>query len=348
MLELYRKNEMSTHNQERLNDSAKEILKNLYSRNTHKAYKHDLEDFHKYLDHINKTVDEITPSIIINYLNCLREGNFDHNPKMKDTKPRKYATLQRRLISIRFLCRKYGEQRIAEEQEKGNSDFVYHNPSSSDQIRDWMKALKNTIGVKQKSKRAATKRIMNALLNEIQGNRLIDIRNRALLAIGYAGAFRRSEIAALKVEDLEYDSDGIYITLSRSKTDQEGKGHRKYIYYGEQARYCPVRLLDEWLRASRITEGALFRSVTKGGKIGKKISDTAIYYLIRDVAEKAGFDKTEFGGHSLRRGLVTQLADDGVEERNIMRHTGHTSPITVRRYIEEVDEKKKSPTKGIL
>jgi integrase len=211
-----------------------------------------------------------------------------------------------------------------------------------------VKALRKTIGVAQKQKRPATKRIMNALLSEIQGDRLIDIRNRALLAIGYAGAFRRSELAALNVEDIEQDSEGVYIIVRKSKTDQEGQGMKKFIYYGEKASQCPVRLLEAWIRAAEIKEGALFRRVNKGGRVGDRMSDKAIYNVVKDTARKAGFDEREFGGHSLRAGLITQLADDGVEERDIMRHSGHKSVEIMRRYIREVDTKKKSPTKGIL
>jgi integrase len=129
---------------------------------------------------------------------------------------------------------------------------------------------------------------------------------------------------------------------------QEGQGLKKFIYYGERASQCPVRLLDAWLRAAGITEGAVFRQVNKGGRVGNRMSDKAIYNVVKDAAEKAGFDKSEFGGHSLRAGIITQLADDGVEERDIMRHSGHKSIAIMRRYIREVDIKKKSPTRGIL
>lgn len=319
-----------------LTNSARSIFENLYSSNTKKAYKSDLKDFYSYLRQIGTEPESVTTNTIINYLDSLRE------------KGRKYATIQRRLISIRSLYKQYGAALDREAQEKG-TEFVYQNPASTDKLKNWMRALRNTIGTAQTQKRAANKRLMQAIINEIDGNRLIDIRNRAILALGYAGAFRRSELAALNLEDIQHDSEGIYVSIRKSKTDQEGQGQTKYIYYGQDASYCPVRLLEKWIKAASIKTGPLFRNVNKGSKVGAtQISDKAIYNVIRDAAKKAGFDQSEFGGHSLRRGLITQLADDGVEERDIMRHTGHKSTITMRRYIEEVDVKKKSPTKGIL
>lgn len=336
MLSPYQKNEIMLTENEGLTRSAMDVFKNLHAGNTLRAYESDFRDFSKYLDSIGKHPEDVTGTTIINYLDSLKE------------KGRKYSTIQRRLVAIRAVYKEYGQMMEQEAQARGNKEFVYHNPASTDRVKGWMKALRKTIGIAQKQKRPATKRIMNAFLSEMEGDRLIDIRNRALLVIGYAGAFRRSELAALNVEDIERDNEGIYIIVRKGKTDQEGQGLKKFIYYGERASQCPVRLLDAWLRAAGITEGAVFRQVNKGGRVGNRMSDKAIYNVVKEAAEKAGFDKSEFGGHSLRAGIITQLADDGVEERDIMRHSGHKSIAIMRRYIREVDIKKKSPTRGIL
>lgn len=337
MLTVHKENGIMPIEHEELSESAKEVLKNLYAENTRRAYKSDLKDFHKYLNEIGKTPEDVTSNTIINYLDRLKQEG------------KKYSTIQRHLVAIRSIYKQYGEKLTEEMRAKGNKDFVYINPASTDSVKNYMKSLRRTIGTAQKQKRPATKRIMHALLNEIDGNRMIDIRNRALLALGYAGAFRRSELANLKVKHIEWDTEGIYITVQKSKTDQEAKGIRKYIYYGEKAKYCPVRLLETWLKTAGITEGYVFRQVTKGGRVLEKpITDRTVYNVVQDVAEKAGLPKKEFGGHSLRAGLITQLANDETEERDIMRHSGHKSIEVMRRYIREVDIKKKSPTKGIL
>jgi site-specific recombinase XerD len=321
---------------EELNQSALEVLENIHSKNTRRSYLSDLKNFLKYLEGKNKNPATVTANSLINYLDDLKENG------------KKHATIQRRLVSIRSLYKQYGEQQEREERANGNHDFTYHNPASTDRVKDWMKGLRKTIGVAQAQKRPATRRIMQTLINEIEGNRLIDFRNRAILAIGYAGASRRSELAALNIEDIERDSEGIYIIVRKGKTDQEGQGLKKFIYYGKKSSLCPVRLLEAWISKAGITEGAVFRQVNKGGMVGQRMSDTSIYTVIKKTVAAAGFDPKEFGGHSLRAGLITQLADDGAEERDIMAHSGHKSVVIMRRYIREANIKKTSPTKGIL
>ena len=97
------------------------------------------------------------------------------------------------------------------------------------------------------------------------GDSLIDIRDRAVLLIGYAGAFRRSELVGLDVEDIAEVEDGLRITLAPSKADQEGEGIVIGIPYGSNPVTCPVRAWRAWLLASGITGGAAFRSITGHG-----------------------------------------------------------------------------------
>lgn len=312
-----------------ISQSAKEIFENVFAANTKRAYQSDWKDYLKWLSERGQEPHQADVNTILDYMVEQKEKGL------------KYSTIQRRLVSLRFFYQQFAEH-------LANKGIGYNNPATSEQVKVFMKGLRKTIGTAPKQKRAANKRLMQSILNELSGDRLADIRNRALLALGYAGAFRRSELSKLNIEDIERDNDGIYVTVRKSKTDQDGKGLRKFIYYANDSKYCPVRLLENWIRSAGITEGALFRQIKKGGKIGGRLSDTSIYNIVRDSAEKAGFDKAEFGGHSLRRGLITQLADDGAEERDIMRHTGHKSNVIMRRYIEEVDVKKKSPTRGIL
>lgn len=98
---------------------------------------------------------------------------------------------------------------------------------------------------------------------------LIAIRNNALIQIGFFGALRRSELAALLVEELAWERDGLVITLTRSKTDQEGKGTTKAIPYGSpDGICCPVKALKHWLEAANITSGPMFSRVTRWGVVG--------------------------------------------------------------------------------
>jgi integrase len=97
---------------------------------------------------------------------------------------------------------------------------------------------------------------------------LLGMRDRALLLVGFAGAFRRSELAALRVEDLDWTDEGLKVRLRRSKTDQEGEGRTVEIPRGARAALCPVRALEAWLTAAGVTAGAVFREVTRHGAVG--------------------------------------------------------------------------------
>lgn len=164
---------------------------------------------------------------------------------------------------------------------------------------------------------------------------LIGMRDRALLLVGFAGAFRRSELVALDFEDVQVTSDGLVVTLRRSKTDQEGEGRKVGIPYGSNPETCPVRALRAWLEATSIESGALFPSITRHGRIQTRMSGFAVALIVKRHAGAAGLDVAVYSGHSLRAGLATSAAIAGASERSIMAQTGHRSTAMVRRYIRD-------------
>jgi integrase len=106
------------------------------------------------------------------------------------------------------------------------------------------------------------------------------LRDRALLLLGFAGAFRRSELVALDVADLEEIEEGMRVSIRRSKTDQEGKGEVIAIVRGLVN--CPVKAVKNCLQATSITEGSLFRPVTKGGRVGNsRLTDKSVAGIIK-------------------------------------------------------------------
>jgi Phage integrase family len=155
---------------------------------------------------------------------------------------------------------------------------------------------------------------------------LLGVRDRALLLLGFAGAFRRSELVSLDVSDLELNSQGLVVMLRRSKTDQEGAGRKIGIPYGSTYWTCPVRSLQAWLEESGIVEGPLFRCVNRHGKIQPgRLSGFAVSLIVKRYAAAAGLDVTKSSGHSLRAGFATSAAIGGASERAIMNQTGHRS-----------------------
>jgi integrase len=165
---------------------------------------------------------------------------------------------------------------------------------------------------------------------------MIGIRDRALILLGFAGAFRRAELVGLNVMDLDFNRDGLTITLRRSKTDQEGQGRRVGIPYGSNPETCPVRVLQWWLDQAAITDGPVFRSLTRHGRVRPdRLSPGDVARVVKKLAVRAGLDSAKYAGHSLRAGHATSAAASGASERSIMNQTGHRSVEMVRRYIRE-------------
>ncbi len=149
------------------------------------------------------------------------------------------------------------------------------------------------------------------LVRTLEAHRsLINIRNKALLLIGYFGAFRRSELVSLRWEHVEFVSEGLLIQLGRSKTDQSGEGFLCAIPFGP-AHYCPVRALLDWREASGQYEGALFRRITREGKVLSSALCAAHWNRqLKRLAHQAKLPNADqISSHSLRRGSTTVPAN---------------------------------------
>jgi integrase len=195
--------------------------------------------------------------------------------------------------------------------------------------------IRRRLGTRQRGKEPTLTADIAAMTSALPRN-LIGKRNRAILLVGYAAALRRSELVSINVEDLAFTVDGIRLTIPKSKTDQEGEGQVIGIAAGTAL--CPVRALREWLDASKISSGAVFRRVSRFGTVGSgRLTDQVVANVVKVGAARVGLDPKKYAGHSLRAGLVTQAAINNVPEHRIMRQTRHKSADMVRRYIRDVD-----------
>ncbi|MHC2087429.1 tyrosine-type recombinase/integrase [Methylobacterium sp. CM6244] len=200
-------------------------------------------------------------------------------------------------------------------------------------IRDVMRGLRREKGVAQDHAEALTVPLLRQLLATC-GDRLLDQRDRALLLVGFGAALRRSELVALDVADIAVVPEGLRVTIRRSKSDQDGEG--AVLAIGRTGREtCPVAAYTGWLTASGIVEGAVFRGISRHGRIGERLSTDAVSEIVQKRAGAAGLDAALFSGHSMRAGFATSAAQAGIEERVIMRQTRHRSAATVRRYIRD-------------
>jgi integrase len=154
--------------------------------------------------------------------------------------------------------------------------------------------------------------------------------------LGFAGAFRRSELVGLYAEDCSFGKDGLTVTLRRSKTDQQGEGRKIGIPYGANPEACPGRTTATWIKQADIITGPLFRSINRHGQIQPgRLSGIDVARVVKKLAERAGLDASKYAGHSLRAGHATSAAIAGASERSIMKQTGHRSVQMVRLYIRD-------------
>ena len=188
--------------------------------------------------------------------------------------------------------------------------------------------IKRVKGSHQKAKKPILIDELKLIVNAIDKDRNEKNRfkNRALILIGFAGGFRRSELVAIVYEDVDFVPEGVKIFVKRSKTDQSGEGMTKGIPYFSSPDYCPVTSLKNWIERSKIKSGKIFN-----------MSDKGVALTVKKYTSLVGLDPNKYSGHSLRSGFATSTAELGAEERSIMAMTGHKTTQMVRRYIQEAN-----------
>lgn len=217
---------------------------------------------------------------------------------------------------------------------KAHQALGAENPCESLLVRATLRGLRRTFGTAQKQAKALLRDDLFLVLDAM-GSTLKDSRDRALLLLGFAGGFRRSELVGLDLADIEHVRQGIVITLRHSKTDQEGAGRKIGIPHG-RTRHCPVAAVTDWLARSGKTEGAIFRPINRHGQLQpERLSGDAVSEVIRDRLAATGMDPEGYSGHSLRAGFATSAAQAGASTLKIRAQTGHASDAMLSRYIRD-------------
>ena len=303
-----------------------ETLLNLQSskaNNTVRAYKSDFNDFGLFCAKNGLKSLPSEPKIVSLYLTHL------------STKDMKMSTIKRRLVSIGVIHKLKGQ---------------YLDTKHPLIVENFM-GIKRRKGNIQKGKKPLLISYLKALINVIDQQKkeeIKKIRDRSIILIGFSGGFRRNEIVSLDFEDLDFVTEGLKVSLRKSKTDQFGEGLVKGLPYFDNTRYCPVQSLQKWIKISKINNGPLFRRFSKGSNLTEnRLTDQTVALLIKQYLQLAGIDNKNFSGHSLRSGFATSAAESGAEERSIMAMTGHKSVEMVRRYIKEANIFKNNPLNKI-
>ena len=231
----------------------------------------------------------------------------------------KPSTIGRRLAAIRYAHKLAGREL----------------PTNSEAVKATLRGIRRTARSVPARKAPATADRIVAMVNKADSDPK-GVRDRALLLLGFAGAFRRSELVALNTEDLQFCDGGLRVTIRKSKTDQEGLGATIGIVSGSTA--CPVDAVRAWIETARITEGPVFRPVTRRGKVSKRrLSARAEAELVKTYARRAGFNAAKFSGHSLRSGFLTSAAASGASIFKMMDVSRHKSVETLRCYVRDAD-----------
>tara|TARA_E500000178_G_scaffold354366_1_gene423074 strand:- start:1777 stop:2736 length:960 start_codon:yes stop_codon:yes gene_type:complete len=291
-----------------------ENIRKSRSTNTSRAYKSDFKDFVIFCNEINK--NPIKPDVkdVSFYLTKLSKENL------------KFSTIKRRLVSI-----------VVANRLKG-----YYLDTKNPIINDNLKSIKRKIGSIQIGKKPLSLDNLKRIIASIDYNAKIHknkkLRDRAVILVGFAGGFRRSELVNLDYQDIEFVNEGIKIIIKKSKTDQYGEGFVKAIPYFANSKFCPVLSIKNWLNESLIKKNSIFRKISKSGKILQtRLTDQSVALILKFHMLNAKLSPENYSGHSLRSGFATATANSGADERNIMAMTGHKSTQMVRRYIKEAN-----------
>lgn len=276
------------------------------SENTRKGYASDLRIFDKWCE--NHDLDSLPAQ-------ALTVANF----LSSQASSVRASTLNRRLAAIRFAHKAKG----------------HPSPTDDALVAATLKGIRRTQKQPVGKKAAATIDRIHRLLAQIDIESISGKRDHALLLLGFSGAFRRSELVALDLSDIEFNENGITVTIRQSKTDQEAEGQMVAIPNGK---LNIIDVLQRWLTVSGIVEGAIFRKVSKSGKVGALgLTDQSVVMVVKKYAAKAGLNPDDFAAHSLRSGFTTSAAEAGANLFKIMDVTRHKSVNTVRRYVSSAE-----------
>ena len=315
------------------------FLSHLYSDNTEAAYRGDWRHWSAWCAEQDRSPLPASPQDVLDYL-------LDFAERLKP------STLERRLITL----------------GKAHKSLELPSPAADARVKRAFRGLIRTYGRRIKRAQPLTAVDMRALLDALdepealdpqaaspeelirsERTALLHARDRALLLVGWFGAFRQAELVALRVEEITPHSEGeLELLLPRSKTDQDALGLKKWLTVQREARYCPIAAIARWRALAQIESGELFRGVGRWGHVSAEgLRPQAVTSSIRRAARLAGYEPEPFSGHSLRRGFCVQAALNGASLDEIMAQTHHRDLGTVMRYIEEANARRRNAVRKV-
>ena len=309
---------------------------------TLRAYQSDWRLFCAWCDESGYRSLPATPAIVAAFLTLLAERGFvaqgpqrSRGGRAPVAKPLGRSTISRRLAAIVFAHRAAG------------IDPPTHQPDAA-RLDKAMRAIRRDKRDDPSArKRPADGDVLRDMLRTITGDDLRAYRNRALLAIGMAGAFRRSELVAITVARVSDDARGLLVRVPTSKTDQEGRGHSVAIPDGR--RLEPVRHYRAWLDKSAIVHGPVFRKLTPQGRLTEQpMSAQGVALIVKAAAQAAGYPPVLYTGHSLRAGFLTEAGRQNANLFKMREHSRHASIDMVAEYVRDHERFREHAGEGFL
>jgi len=283
-----------------MSSSLQQYLLAAHSPNTQRAYRNDVEHFMQWGGQIPATAKKVVQYLAY-YGNSLS-----------------VATLTRRVTAIH--------------QAHQHSGFP--SPTKAALVKETLQGIRRVHGSAQRRVLPLLHSELDAWVGKQKGVR--GLRDKALLLVGFAGAFRRSELVSIQVSQVRFVKQGMVIHLPRSKTDATGVGRDVAIPFASNRNRCAVRALRTWLTVAAIHQGMVFRRVNRYGQVlTQGLTDQSVALVVKRCVTELGLKPEEYSGHSLRAGLVTSAALSGVDVWKIRKQTGHQSDAMLQRYIRE-------------
>jgi site-specific recombinase XerD len=201
------------------------------------------------------------------------------------------------------------------------------SPTDDKKFKVLLEGISRVKHIRQKQAPAFTLANFKRAVKHVDAKTLTGLRDRVILLLGFTGAFRRSELVALDIEDLTFSEEGLLINVAKSKTNQFGAAEEKAIFYSPDVQLCPIRTLQAWLTRLGRTEGPVFVSFRKNERLtDRRLTDKHLNLIVQRYLG------ANFSAHSLRASFVTIAKLAGADDSEVMNQTKHKSSEMIRRY----------------
>ena len=243
------------------------------------------------------------------------------------------STLGRRLAAIRLML----------------IGAKYPSPHDALEVDEVLRGIRREWKRPPAQKAPAVDDEIKRMVDAVEPQTLRGLRDRALLLLGFAGAFRRSELVALDADHLTERDEGLAVLITSSKTDQEGLGQVVAIPRVPGSPYCPVRAVADWMIVAAIAQGPVFRRVHRRDTVGKsRLSPQSVALIIKELAGKVGLDAGRYAGHSLRSGFLTSAARNRASIFKMADQSRHKSLDVLREYVRNEERFEDHAAEGLL